>query len=1316
MRHLIAVSLVALIPMTAISAPVHVLDMTTLTPAFPVEDALADLGERVQVSQPDVAQAQALEDVDVLLIDGGANLERLGLGAGGLQEFVRRGGGILVAGLPDALPRTNALWELLGEAAPADVPAADLFPSEAGNWMWIPPQQGETPDHIRYIRKVIEVTKPVKRAFIRCTVDNLYWVYLNGEEVGYHWSWFDNELWDIADKLKQGKNVVAFKGRNVDGPGGFFAQVGIEYEDGTRELIVSDKSWKFHIPEEEGWSSLEFDDSGWGTATSVTPMASKRVLPDTATKTEGDLALDASHPILNAIANRFGTEHFLRGVIPREGAAVIARVGDHPVMLASSFGEGRVVLIDAVTQPGGIGVGDMSDDLLATSILWLAGRADGLSIAEVAYPPAELTRADPCSLGFTLKTPQARVSCVLTATLTRDGQPLGDEWRFNLGPGIEPQTEERSVELRGYQAEGAYELSLTARDEQGDIIFHRDATTEVKNPVNLTLSVPANRYVTAEGARIDFQGAVEGEFPAGSVTTAKIIGPRGEELTALEGTPAEEGIVWSYEVPDLAEGEYQLVTQVTGKDGKIIDTSRLNFYVVPRLDLDDFFCTTMRMSKLTVLNKQAVEREIDDIIAHGFNTLTFSARRLGAAPGSPYDYAEDYAQRRGMAITYSFQGSFSLLRRDALPEVSVFSPEYKEALRPRIEKAIETCRLVPRLLNVQGYMDEPFQVSGKTFDDRPPARAEFKRRYGIEMPTREEAMKDPALWLKYVDFWSDGFAAGWRQSYAMVKEMYPDFWVELTHDSHNTFGAAGRDFKGSWAVDDVYHWGAPFDSVNYDIYPYWSIDFRLGKFREHPLPRMAGVHMAFAEMRNLAYTYDKKLGFWLESVATGGGNKNPNIGDIYWSPRELTYTALAAGCDYLNTFWGIPQNDRWWQTYGETMNEVKQVAPLLTRSRVPRARAAFLFPRTQHVLLQEEYWNVMVGLEAFRQAYGELDCIHEDQLAEGTLDEYRVLVLFDIHLMKRASAEIIREWCKAGGIIIADEVPSMDELKQPLGVFEPVFGLAGTGEVREGPFEMEGGHKLWGMRSYVADGAEERGARVGDAPLAFEHDLGQGTAWLLNYPVKDCYLDALVRGNENRDADLILGTIDDCLREGPPPNVSSSNPWIEAALRQTADGVTLVLLINHESEDALTRVEVRGAPDGGIVRDLITGERLPHGAAYAMDLRCPWGTTRLLGIFPSDPSGTEIRDLPATGKRGERVDYAVRVGGAGTRGNYLLEITVTGPDGERREAFCARTCTRHGTCARSIRLPINAEEGTWTIGARSLWDGSEARATFTVQG
>ncbi|MEN6346636.1 MAG: hypothetical protein ABFE16_15150 [Armatimonadia bacterium] len=1294
----------------AAAEPIRVTDFSGGSPGLPIADALGDLGDRVQrVAADKVSQLPA---GGVLVVDGASDLGKLQAEGHSVADFVAQGGGLLIAGLPNSLPRTSGLWQALGAAAPADITGAGLFPDDSGYWMWIGQQKDESPDHIRYIRKSFEIKKPVKRAFVRCTVDNLYWVYLNGEQIGYSWSWFDNELWDLSKGLRPGRNVLAFKGRNVDGPGGFFAQIGIEYTDGTRELLVSDQSWKFHIPEEPNWAAVDYDDTAWRRATDLQPMVQYTHIYDKGIAIEGPLALHPPHPILNAITSRFGTTHSVRGVIPRPGATVLASAGDQPVVVCAEYGKGRVVLIDTLPQGAGMVSSDLTDDLLSAAILWLGHQTEGVRVAEAEYLPVSVARGAGVRLGYSLTGITPSVDGLLTATLTHKGKAttLG---RYELKAGQPITAAWTGEQMRDPSADGAWQLDLTAKDTQGNTVFHRDVICQVTN----ALSIPANRHVVAQGTTVQFRGDLKDKVPQGARLTTSVLDPWGRSLPAPEPSISEGTYTWTYQVPDLAEGDYQLVVTIA-EGAEVLDSFGVPFTVVPRIDHADFYPTTMRLSEERTLNRAAIESEIDDILAHGFNTLTFSGHRLGAGPGSPYDYAEDYAQRKGMAISYSFQGDFCPLRRDGLPPVSVFSPEeYTEALRPKIEAAVATCRQVPRLLNVQGYMDEPFQVSGTTFDDRPAAKEEFRRRYGIDMPTRDQAREDPALWLKYVDFWSDCYAAGWRQSYALVKKLYPDFWVELTHDSHCTFGAAGRNFNGFWAVDDVCHWGAPFDSVNYDIYPYLSTDFRTGKFGENRLPRISGMHMAFAEMRNLAYSYDKKLGFWVESGWSSKLAPESPLREATWSPRELTYTSIAAGCDYLNTFWGIPQDPRWWETYRGTMNEVKSIAPLLTRSRVPQARAAFLFPRTQHVLLQEEYWNVMVALEAFRQAYGELDCLHEEQLSQGKLGNYKVLVLFDTHLLKRKDAEILRDWVKAGGCLVADEVPSLDENKQPLGVLEPIFGVKGTSQVVEGATPIQGSAaSLWGRRSYEAAGAKVA-AISGEFPLVLENSADQGWATLLNFPVKDCYLEALVHPGDGSTAAAILGMLRrGALSTGQQAKVTSSNPGIEAALRQTPQGTTLLLLVNHESKDATTQVTLPHLAAGGVVRDLVSGQRVQAGSDYAMTLQCPWGETRVLGIFPSDPAGLTLAGLRPSFAPGQTVDYQFTVGGRNVHGNYLLQVSVTGPDGREYQAFSALTCTEDATCRRSLKLPVNAQPGVWTVHARSLWDDSEAKGSFTVSG
>jgi len=1287
---------------------IPVIDGSAGASGLPVRQAVAALGTRV-LAQPAAELAQARAGT-VLVLDGGSDLQALALTEGSLERFVQGGGGVLVAGLSDRLPQTATLWRALGGAAPADVPGADLFPDDSGDWLWIGTQPGEHADHTRYIRRRVDLRRAVRRAFIRCTVDNLYTLYVNGAEVGSHWSWFDHELWDVTQALRPGRNAVAFKARNVDGPGGFFAQVGIEYDDGSRELIVSDRTWKFHIPEEPGWTTVDFDDATWGPATDILPMVKYTRIVDRGLEAEGPVALAGPHPTLNAITDRSVTSHRLRGLVPREGATILARVSDRPVLVCREHGAGRVVLLDAL--PGdGLGSSDLADDLLATAILWLGRQTEGLTVASPDYPPPVLRRGAGVRLRYAFEGIMPTVDGVLNAVLTHRGQalPVGT---YPLRAGHPTSARWEGTETRDADADGAWLLELTATDGQGTVVFHRDVACQVTNP----LSIPSNRSVVARGMTLCVRGDLRELMREDRRVRARVVDPWGQSFPVPEPEVAEAIYTWNYPVPDLAEGEYRLVATLAA-GGEVLDSFGVPFWVVPRLDLTDFFPTTMRLSPQRVLDREAIAAEIDDILAHGFNALTVSDHRLGAKPGSPYDYAEDYAQRRGMAISYSFQGDFCLLTREGLPPVSVFSPEYREAIRPRIEAAVATCRQVPRLLNVQGYMDEPFQVSGDTFDDRPPARDDFRRRYGTEMPTRDQARQDPALWLKYVDFWSDCFAAGWRQSYAMVKERHPDLWVELTHDSHCTFGAAGRNFESFWAVDDVFHWGAPFDAVNYDVYPYLSTDFRTGKFGEDRRPRMAGVHMAFAQMRDLATTHHKKLGFWVEAGWEGNLAPGTPGRQTPWSPRELTYTALAAGCDYLNTFWGIPADPAWWETYRRTMLEVRSVAPLLTRSRVPRAPAAFLFPRTQHVLLQEEYWNVMVALEAFRQAYGELDCIHEEQLQQGLLDGYKIFVLFDIQLMQRRAAEVVRDWLGAGGCLLADRVPDLDENRQPLGVFEPLFGVTGSPTVEAGAIGLPGTRaEVWGRRSYAAAGATALGpATDAWAPL-LARTMGKGQAFLLDLPLKDCYLDALVRENAAGAADALRDLLRRALSAANAPrNVTSSNPGIEAALRQTPEGTALLLLINHECRDGTTTVSLPSLPPGGVVRDLVSGSRVEAGPGYAMALTCPWGETRLLGVFPADPQGLSLAGLRPTAAPGEAVDCDVSVGGEDVRGNYLLDVTVSGPDGRTYQAFSALTCTAGASCRRSIRLPANAQPGVWTIRATSRWDGAQAEGSFAVR-
>ncbi|MCP4751271.1 MAG: family 78 glycoside hydrolase catalytic domain, partial [Proteobacteria bacterium] len=158
-------------------------------------------------------------------------------------------------------------------------------------------QSGKHPQfHAVYLRKPFAIGPGVK--FAHCCVSGMgyYELSLNGRKVGDHlldpgqtdykqcalYSSFD-----VTDLLREGNNAVGMilgNGRHIKAyeygkPRGIF-QLFVEYEDGSRDTVLSDGDWKTaHGPimengmyfgerydarrEMPGWNTFDFDDSDW---------------------------------------------------------------------------------------------------------------------------------------------------------------------------------------------------------------------------------------------------------------------------------------------------------------------------------------------------------------------------------------------------------------------------------------------------------------------------------------------------------------------------------------------------------------------------------------------------------------------------------------------------------------------------------------------------------------------------------------------------------------------------------------------------------------------------------------------------------------------------------------------------------------------------------------------------------------------------------------------------------------------------------------------------------------------------------------------
>jgi alpha-L-rhamnosidase len=166
-----------------------------------------------------------------------------------------------------------------------------------------------------YLRKTFTAPKAVTRARIYATALGLYELWLNGKRVGIDrftpgWTDYNKRLqvqtYDVTSLVAQGNNAlgailgdgwfqgkVGYLGRSTRygaGPAHLKLQLELEYQDGQKQTIVSDGTWKTKTGpilfadeldgetydarlEMPGWDGAAFDDSAWRPATVIADTA-----------------------------------------------------------------------------------------------------------------------------------------------------------------------------------------------------------------------------------------------------------------------------------------------------------------------------------------------------------------------------------------------------------------------------------------------------------------------------------------------------------------------------------------------------------------------------------------------------------------------------------------------------------------------------------------------------------------------------------------------------------------------------------------------------------------------------------------------------------------------------------------------------------------------------------------------------------------------------------------------------------------------------------------------------------------------------------
>ena len=154
-------------------------------------------------------------------------------------------------------------WAAKWIAAPVPGRATDASGWRHGSWIWHPTAQGD--NAVVYLRRefTLDAATKVKSALVKCTADNAFTLFLNGERIGGGSEWKQEYKFDVAGKLRPGKNVLAAQARNEGGPCGFHLDLRIVPEQGTPIWVLSDRNWLAAAAEQPNWTAVDFSATGW---------------------------------------------------------------------------------------------------------------------------------------------------------------------------------------------------------------------------------------------------------------------------------------------------------------------------------------------------------------------------------------------------------------------------------------------------------------------------------------------------------------------------------------------------------------------------------------------------------------------------------------------------------------------------------------------------------------------------------------------------------------------------------------------------------------------------------------------------------------------------------------------------------------------------------------------------------------------------------------------------------------------------------------------------------------------------------------------
>ncbi len=351
------------------------------------------------------------------------------------------------------------------------------------------------------------------------------------------------------------------------------------------------------------------------------------------------------------------------------------------------------------------------------------------------------------------------------------------------------------------------------------------------------------------------------------------------------------------------------------------------------------------------------------------------------------------------------------------------------------------------------------------------------------------------------------------------------------------------------------------------------------------------------------------------------------------------------------------------------------------------------------------------------------------RLGEFEAAHYKILVLPLAFAMGPDEAQVIREFVKNGGTVIADLRPAIyDGHCKPLevGLLDDVFGIERTGnreavEVDRLRVDGElGGQRLrmdwgnWHGRDVYPQMKVDPNVRlttgqelghayhihywVGlESPLGIVNVFGEGRAILLNFSIF------------NAPADQFIGDLFGAC--GVEPAVPVTRPDgaplrnVEVTRWQNGDAVLLALFGTYEG-DACVRL-----PEARYVYDLKQHRYLGDVQEFTTALRP--NRASLFALQPNPAGAPELTASQSSVNPGDRIEAAIRVVHPGSK--QAVQVRLADPDGNVVPWFHKVVIGGERPVSVTVPFAFNDLPGEWTFRATDLFSNETAEATLNLR-